>query len=101
VRHRAKLVAWRSALKASVHAVLAKQGLRLGVSDLFGVGGRELLAKAPLDGAYRLRVNALLRLIDAMDFEISPQRDAVPFAGGCVRLWARSGPPTSPPPDVS
>src|SRR5689334_21508517 len=27
VRHRAKLVAWRSALKASVHAVLAKQGL--------------------------------------------------------------------------
>jgi transposase len=70
VRHRAKLVAWRSALKASVHAVLAKQGLHLGVSDLFGVGGRELLAKAPLDAAYRLRVNALLRLIDAMDFEI-------------------------------
>ena len=30
VRHRAKLVAWRSALKASVHAVLAKQGLHLG-----------------------------------------------------------------------
>src|SRR3954454_24932364 len=27
VRHRAKLVAWRSGLKASVHAVLAKQGL--------------------------------------------------------------------------
>jgi transposase len=25
VRHRAKLVVWRSALKASVHAVLAKQ----------------------------------------------------------------------------
>jgi transposase len=70
VRHRAKLVAWRSALKASVHAVLAKQGLRLDVTDLFGVGGRKLLAAAPLDAAYRLRVNALLRLIDAMDFEI-------------------------------
>src|SRR4051794_22656656 len=70
VRHRAKLVAWRSALKASVHAVLAKQGLHVGVSDVFGVGGRKLLAAAPLDAAYRLRVNALLRLIDAMDFEI-------------------------------
>src|SRR3954466_5068277 len=47
VRHRAKLVAWRSGVKASVHAVLAKQGLHLGVSDLFGVGGRQLVAKAP------------------------------------------------------
>jgi hypothetical protein len=28
VRHRAKLVALRSGVKASVHAVLAKQGLR-------------------------------------------------------------------------
>jgi transposase len=70
VRHRAKLVAWRSGLKASVHAVLAKQGLHLGVSDLFGVGGRQLLARAPLDAAYRLRVNALVRLIDALDFEM-------------------------------
>jgi transposase len=39
-------------------------------SDLFGVGGRQLVAKAPLDAAYRLRVNALCRLIDAVDFEI-------------------------------
>jgi transposase len=70
VRHRAKLVTWRSALKASVHAVLAKQGLRLDASDLFGVSGRRQLAQAPLDPAYRLRVNALLRLIDAVDFEI-------------------------------
>jgi transposase len=70
VRHRAKLVAWRSALKASVHAVLAKQGLRIAVSDLFGLGGRQLLAKAPLDGPYRARVDACLRLIDAVDFEV-------------------------------
>src|SRR3954465_1373667 len=70
VRHRAKLGAWRSGLKASVHAVLAKQGLHLDVSDLFGVGGRQLLAKAPLDGAYRLRVNALVRLGGALDFEV-------------------------------
>jgi transposase len=70
VRHRAKLIGWRSALKASVHAVLAKQGLRIAVSDLFGLGGRQLLAKAPLDAPYRARVQACLRLIDAVDFEI-------------------------------
>ncbi|MEV6601472.1 IS110 family transposase [Actinoplanes sp. NPDC051346] len=71
VRHRAKLVASRSGLKASVHAVLAKQGLHPPVTDLFGVSGRHWLSAAPLDAAYRLRVNALLRLIDAVDFEIT------------------------------
>ncbi|MFI5490646.1 transposase [Micromonospora echinaurantiaca] len=55
---------------ASVHAVLAKQGVRIAVSDVFGVGGRELLAPAPLDGAYRGRVSSLCRLIDTVDFEI-------------------------------
>jgi transposase len=70
VRHRAKLVALRSGLKASVHAVLAKQGLHIPVTDLFGVRGRALLAKAPLDGAYRARVNSLCRLIESFDFEI-------------------------------
>ncbi|GAB3852228.1 IS110 family transposase [Dactylosporangium cerinum] len=70
VRHRAKLVALRSGLKASVHTVLAKQGVHIAVSDLFGVGGRELLIAAPLDGAFRGRVDSLCRLIDAVDFEI-------------------------------
>ncbi|HEX5121361.1 MAG TPA: IS110 family transposase [Pseudonocardiaceae bacterium] len=70
VRHRAKLVALRSGLKASVHAVLAKQGLHLPVTDVFGVRGRALLDKAPLDRPYRARVNSLCRLIDAFDFEI-------------------------------
>jgi transposase len=70
VRHRIKLVHWRSALKASVHAVLAKQGVHLPVSDVFGVRGRVLLAAAPLDAPYRARVNSLCRLIDACGWEI-------------------------------
>lgn len=70
VRHRAKLVALRSGVKASVHAVLAKQGLHIPVTDLFGVRGRQQLDQAPLDGAYRARVNSLCRLIEALDFEI-------------------------------
>jgi len=70
VRHRAKLVALRSGVKASVHAVPAKQGLHLPVTDLFGVRGRVLLGKAPLDSAYRARVNSLCRVIEVFDFEI-------------------------------
>jgi transposase len=40
VRHRCKLVALRSGIKAQVHAVLAKQGVRVPMSDLFGSPGR-------------------------------------------------------------
>jgi transposase len=64
------MVALRSGLKAQVHAVLAKQGVRVKVSDLFGRTGRDLLEEAPLDPVYRARVDALCRLIDAYTFEI-------------------------------
>ena len=70
VRHRAKLVAVRSGFKAGVHAVLAKQGLHIPVSDLFGSRGRAELDRAPLDTAYRARVNAYCRLIDTLDIEV-------------------------------
>ncbi|MCP2251272.1 IS110 family transposase, partial [Lentzea aerocolonigenes] len=70
VRYRCRLVGRRSGLKAGVHAVLAKQGLRLPVTDLFGVRGRALLAAAPLDPVLRARVNSQCRLIDAFGFEI-------------------------------
>src|SRR5437764_602406 len=43
VRHRAKLVALRSTCKAEAHAVLAKCGVQVLMSDLFGVGGTALL----------------------------------------------------------
>jgi hypothetical protein len=46
VRYRAKLVALRSGLKAQVHAVLAKEGVRVPMSDLFGVAGGRLLARS-------------------------------------------------------
>jgi len=77
VRHRAKLVMARSGFKAGVHAVLAKQGLHLQVKDLFGPAGRVELAAAPLDRAYRARVNAYLRIVDTLDTEIT-------LAGGWI-----------------
>jgi transposase len=70
IRHRCKLVALRSGLKAQVHAVLAKQGVRVAMSDLFGVGGQKLLDELRLDAPYAARVGSLRRLIDALTFEI-------------------------------
>ena len=70
VRHRAKLVTVRSALKTQVNAVLAKEGVMLPVTKLFSVTGRSLLESVELGDAYRLRVDSLLRLVDAFGPEI-------------------------------
>jgi transposase len=70
VRHRAKLVALRTGVKAQVHAVLAKQGVAVGVSDLFGIGGQQLLDGLELDPPFTARLGSLRRLIDALSFEI-------------------------------
>lgn len=67
IRYRAKLVALRSGLKAQVHAVLAKAGVLIPVSDLFGVTGRQRLAKVGLGDAYAQRVISLLEIIDVLD----------------------------------
>jgi transposase len=71
VRHRHKLVQLRSSLKSQVHAVLAKCGIAVPMTDLFGAGGAALLAEAGLQPPYSARVDALRRLIDALDFEIA------------------------------
>jgi transposase len=76
VRHRCKLVALRSGLKAQVHAVLAKQGVQVPMADLFGVGGSRLLGELALAAPFHARVLSLLRLIEAFSFEID--------------LWAKS-----------
>lgn len=70
VRHRAKMVALRSGLKAQVHSVLAKQGVVLLMSDIFGSAGRKAIDELRLDLPFRARVLSLLRLIDAYTFEI-------------------------------
>jgi transposase len=70
VRHRAKLVGIRSGLKAQVHAVLAKWGVSVPMSDLFGVAGQALLDGLALPAAYHARIVSLRRLIEALTFEI-------------------------------
>jgi len=70
VRHRAKLVGLRTHCKAEVHAVLAKCGVQVLMSDLFGVAGNDLLDRVPLPGPYAARIQSLRRLIDDLEVEI-------------------------------
>ncbi|WP_219419781.1 IS110 family transposase [Pseudonocardia nigra] len=70
VRHRAKLVGLRSNVKCQVHAVLAGAGVQVLMSDLFGPGGRGLLAATAMPVESRSRIDSLLRVIGALDFEI-------------------------------
>ena len=53
-----------------MHAVLAKQGIPVPMTDLFGVGGSRLLDRLPLDAPYAARVGSLRRIIDLLDFEV-------------------------------
>ena len=70
VRYRAKLVALRSGLKAQVHAVLAKEGVAVPMSDVFGKAGRALLDALKLGDAYARRVASLRELIATIDREV-------------------------------
>jgi transposase len=70
VRHRAKLVALRSLCKAQIHAVLAKCGVQVAMSDLFGMAGTALLDRLRLPAPYAARIGSLRRIIESLEFEI-------------------------------
>jgi transposase len=70
VRHRAKLVGLRAHCKAEVHAVLAKCGVQVLMSDLFGLAGTDLLDGLDLPAPYAARISSLRRVMEGLDFEI-------------------------------
>ncbi|TYL51733.1 IS110 family transposase [Nocardioides sp. BGMRC 2183] len=70
VRHRSKLVGIRSHCKAEVHAVLAKCGIQVLMSDLFGVDGTALLDRLEVPAPYAARVSSLRRVMADVEFEI-------------------------------
>jgi transposase len=70
VRHRAKLAALRSHCKAEVHAVLAKCGVQVAMSDLFGVAGTVLLDGLDLSVPYAARIASLRRVMEGVDFAV-------------------------------
>ncbi len=69
-RFRLHLVRHRSALKNRIHATLIAFGHPCPVSDLFGQGGRRLLARLALPEAWRETLETSLSLVDELDEEI-------------------------------
>jgi transposase len=69
-RFRLHLVRHRSALKNRIHATLIAFGHPCPVSDLFGVGGRQLLERLALPEAWRETLETSLYLVDELDEEI-------------------------------
>jgi transposase len=83
IRYRAKLVQLRSNLKAQVHSVLAKEGVTVPMTDLFGVKGHHLLNDVQLADAYRVRVESLRDLIELFDREVAMLEDRIdPYMAG-------------------
>jgi transposase len=70
-RWRLHLVRHRSSLKQRVHAVLLTHGKPCPVSDLFGLRGRQLLARLDLPEPWQGTIEASLRLIDELNREIN------------------------------
>jgi transposase len=69
-RFRLHLARHRSSLKHRIHAILLTHGVPCPVSDLFGVRGRQLLARLSLPEPWACDVEAGLRLIDELEREI-------------------------------
>ena len=70
-RFRLHLVKHRRALKNRVHAILIAHGVANPCSDLFGAGGRRLLARLDLPEPWASTTAASLALIDTLDEQIS------------------------------
>ena len=70
IRHRGKLVALRSGLKAQVHAVLANRACGWRCRTCSASAGRNSSTKLQLDAPFNARVESLRRLIEAFTFEI-------------------------------
>jgi transposase len=71
VRYRRKLSQLRAGLKAQVHALLGKEGLRPPINHLWGPGGSVWLDETDMADAYETRVRSLRRLIKVYDTEIT------------------------------
>jgi transposase len=80
-RWRLHLVRHRTALKNRIHATLLAFGHPCPVSDLFGVGGRELLARLALPEPWATDTAAAVHLIDQLDAEIADCERALRHLG--------------------
>ena len=71
LRGRAWLVRRRTQVKNRVHAYLAEENQRIGVTDLFGQAGREWLVTVALPAPVRVQIDLLLELVDLLDRQVA------------------------------
>ena len=82
-RYRHKLVGQRTSCKDQVHAVLAKCGIPVTRTDIFGRGGGIWLDGLPLPQPYAGKIASLRALIGVLDSEITRLEDqAAGLLGG-------------------
>lgn len=67
LRYRASLVCLRSGIKNRVHAILSKNGLMPGFSDLFGKAGLEYLKGLELRESYQIALHGYLGLVEVLN----------------------------------
>jgi len=62
LRHRSKIVRDTVRMKNRIHSIIAKNNLRVPVSDLFGCRGLEFLSRAPIPKYQRCQVDTYLSI---------------------------------------
>jgi transposase len=76
-RYRCKLVSLRTSCKDQVHGVLAKLGVEVTCSDIFGAWGSRWLDELALPQPYAGKVASLRSLIGALSAEIAVLEEAI------------------------
>lgn len=69
-RYRIRLVRLQTMLKNRIHALLDRQNIQHGFTDLFGKKGREFLESLVLRPPYDLELPSMLRLLDSLAAEL-------------------------------
>jgi len=80
-RFRLHLVRHRVMLKNRIHAALIAFGKPCAVSDLFGVAGRDLLARLELPAPWATNITTALEMIDDLDVRIDACADELAAMG--------------------
>jgi transposase len=77
IRHRASIVKVRTMVKNRAHAIVDKNGLKHGFSDLFGKGGTEWLRSIELPPMDRLMLDNHLAHLESLDGQIARVGDRI------------------------
>lgn len=76
-RCRQSLVSERTGLKNKIHAVLTREGVKHGFSDLFGKKGRAFLRKVSLNPTARFSMDSMLEIMDVVDAKIADAKQKI------------------------